>query len=65
MTEKRLYNFLNSPESLVIPEDINPSTSDEQKPRNQLHEDFKQLTKELHSISQELKKLNNILSKKK
>lgn len=58
MTEKRLNNFLKSPESLVIPEDITP-TSAEQKPRNQLHEDLKQLTKEVHSISQELKKLNS------
>lgn len=65
-TKERFYKAITPlPKRLEVPEDINPPTSDEQKPRNQLHEDLKQLSKELHSISQELKKINNILSKKR
>jgi peptidoglycan hydrolase CwlO-like protein len=64
-TKERFYKAIQSlPQSVEIPEDIT-QTSAEPKPRNQTHEDLKQLSKEIHSISQELKKLNNILSKKR
>lgn len=52
-------------EDYETPETPKATTAERPAPRNQMHEDLKNINKELHNIAQELEKINRTMAKRK